>query len=129
MAGTTQQSGAAGQPSSTAGSSYPPSGQAGTAGQASGSATTGSATMQEMNARVTKIERVRRSATGAGAGTVAGAAVGSSGTGAGTSASSDRVYRITVRMNDGSTRVITQESAPTFKRGARVRVENDMITQ
>jgi outer membrane lipoprotein SlyB len=82
-----------------------------------------------MNARVTKIERVRRSATGATGGSATGSAVGSSAAGATGAAASDRVYRITVRMNDGSTQVITQDSAPTFKRGDRVRVENDMIVQ
>ena len=73
------------------------------------------------NSVVTLIEVVPRSADATGAGTMAGAAVG------GTAPTSDRVYRVTVRMDDGSTRVITQEWAPTFRSGDRVNLTGGEI--
>jgi outer membrane lipoprotein SlyB len=39
----------------------------------------------------------------------------------------DRVYRITQRMDDGRTRVITQESTPTFSTGDRVRMAEGTV--
>jgi outer membrane lipoprotein SlyB len=73
------------------------------------------------------IEQVARPAGGiSGAGSVAGAAVGSSGSGA-TGSSSDRVYRITLRQDDGSTQVITQETTPDFRSGDRVNLSGGTI--
>jgi outer membrane lipoprotein SlyB len=57
---------------------------------------------------------------------VAGAAVGSSGSSA-TGTSSDLVYRITLRQDDGSTQVITQETTPDFRSGDRVNLSGGMI--
>lgn len=74
------------------------------------------------NSVVTMIEVVPRADMATGAGTMAGAAVG--GTAAGTS---DRVYRVTLRMDDGSTRVVTQEWAPTFRSGDRVTLSGGEI--
>ncbi len=59
---------------------------------------------------------------------MAGAAVGSSGSGAtGSSMASDRVYRITLRMDDGSTQVVTQETTPDFRSGDRVSLNSGVI--
>lgn len=61
----------------------------------------------------------------------ADSAVGGSGT-SGTSGSStgtDKMYRITLRMDDGSTRVVTQEKAPTFSSGDRVNMMDGMISR
>jgi outer membrane lipoprotein SlyB len=33
---------------------------------------------------------------------------------------SDRVYRVTLRMDDGSTQVVTQDATPDFRSGDRV---------
>ncbi|MBZ2206641.1 hypothetical protein [Massilia soli] len=74
------------------------------------------------NSVVTMIEVVPRSGEATGAGSMAGAAVGGT-----AGASGDRVYRITLRMDDGSTRVITQESAPTFRSGDRVNLSGGEI--
>lgn len=74
------------------------------------------------NSVVTMIEVVPRSGAATGAGSMAGAAVGGS-----TAASGDRVYRITLRMDDGSTRVVTQESAPSFRSGDRVHLSGGEI--
>jgi outer membrane lipoprotein SlyB len=68
------------------------------------------------------IEVVPRSGDATGAGTMAGAAVGGTATG-----TADRVYRVTLRMDDGSTRVITQEWAPTFRSGDRVNLTGGEI--
>lgn len=74
------------------------------------------------NSVVTMIEVVPRSDAATGAGTMAGAAVGGT-----AGATGDRVYRVTLRMDDGSTRVITQESAPTFRSGDRVNLSGGEI--
>lgn len=106
-------------------------GSTGSAGSTMSSPTTSdqsaypsSASTAAANSVVTSIEVVPRQSAGVGTGSVAGAAVGGT-TESGSSA--DRVYRITVRMDDGSTRTVTQETAPSFKSGDRVRVVNDMI--
>jgi outer membrane lipoprotein SlyB len=75
------------------------------------------------NSVVTLIEIVPRQSADVGTGSMAGAAVG----GTTNSGSSDHVYRITVRMDDGSTKSVTQEGAPTFKSGDRVRVANGVV--
>jgi outer membrane lipoprotein SlyB len=67
----------------------------------------------------------RQSASASGAGSVGAAAVGGSG---GSSASaSDRVYRITLHMDDGSTQVVTQETTPDFRTGDRVSLSGGAI--
>jgi hypothetical protein len=73
------------------------------------------------NSRVTLIETIPRTASASGT-------VGSSGS-SGTTGSSgaDSVYRITVLMDDGATRVITQDWAPAFRSGDRVRVTDGAI--
>jgi hypothetical protein len=112
--------------------------QGGTAGTASGSTAApapaqGAAGSSMMpggmpNGVVMTIEVVPRQGA-AGAGGVG--AVGGSGT-AGTTGSSmgdEKMYRITLRMDDGSTRVVTQDKAPTFRSGDRVNMTDGMITQ
>jgi outer membrane lipoprotein SlyB len=74
------------------------------------------------NSVVTLIEVMPMPSGSSSTGTVAGAAVGGTG-----SPASDRVYRITLHMDDGSTRVVTQEAAPTFKAGDRVRMSGNSI--
>jgi outer membrane lipoprotein SlyB len=64
----------------------------------------------------------------AGAGTTGAAAVGGSGASGTTgSSSADRVYRVTIRMDDGSTQVITQETTPDFRSGDRVNLASGAI--
>jgi outer membrane lipoprotein SlyB len=82
------------------------------------------------NATVMAVEVVPRQAgSSSGAGSVGAAAVGSSGTtgSTGSSTGSDRVYRITLRMDDGSTQVVTQETTPDFRSGDRVSLAGGMI--
>jgi outer membrane lipoprotein SlyB len=77
---------------------------------------------------VVLIEAIPRSAA-AGAGGTSGAAVGSSGTGAtGSSATlTEQVYRVTLRMDDGSTRMVTQETTPSYRSGDRVNLTGGVI--
>jgi hypothetical protein len=82
------------------------------------------------NATVVSIDVMPRQGTAAtGAGTVAGAAVGGSGSAGATGSSmeTDRVYRITLRMDDGSTRVVTQETTPDYRAGDRVNLTSGAI--
>lgn len=102
--------------------------------QQAGSATAGASTgaqrgmdAAQPNAVVMNIETVSRSSMmgGTGAGTS-----GTSGTAGTTGTSdSDRLYRITVRMDDGSSRTLMQERAPSFRPGDRVTVSNDMVVE
>ena len=56
------------------------------------------------------------------------AQMGSSGT-AGTTAGSagNTMYRVTLRLDDGSTRTIMQNSAPTYQTGDRVKLVNGLL--
>lgn len=54
------------------------------------------------------------------------AQMGSSGT-AGTTAGSAGMYRVTLRLDDGSTRAIMQNSAPTYQTGDRVKMVNGLV--
>lgn len=58
-----------------------------------------------------------------GAGTVGAAAAGGSVSGAPT----DKVYRITVRMDDGSNQIVVLDSMPAYQVGDRVRYSNGML--
>jgi len=78
------------------------------------------------NSTVTSIEVVPRSTDSmAGAST----AVGGSGTGGSTASATgaERMYRISLRMDDGRTQVVTQEWAPTFSTGDRVHMNSGVI--
>ena len=78
------------------------------------------------NGVVTLIEVVPRSGTSASSATGSSGTSGTTGTG-GSASASDKVYRVTLLMDDGSTRVVTQESAPSFRSGDRVRMDKGMI--
>lgn len=92
--------------------------------QAQTPATQGPSTMPGMlpNAVVVSIESVPR--TGAATG-----AVGGSGGATGSSNAMDKQYRITLRMDDGATRVVTQDKAPAFRSGDRVNMQDGVISR
>ncbi len=72
------------------------------------------------NSRVVAVDNVPRSAlTGSTGGTGSTGTTGSSG--------SDMVYRITLQMDDGSSRTVIQEWAPGFRAGDRVQLVGDAI--
>ena len=74
------------------------------------------------SATVQSIEPVARGMDQASGETQAG----SSGT-AGTTAGSADMYRVTLRLDDGSTRAIMQNSAPTYQTGDRVKLVNGLL--
>jgi outer membrane lipoprotein SlyB len=53
-------------------------------------------------------------------------AMGSSAGGT-TGSSADRVYRVTLRMDDGSTQVVTQQTTPDYRTGDRVSLAGGVI--
>jgi hypothetical protein len=92
----------------------------------SGTGSMPSASSSAPNSTVTNIEIIPRQSGGAGtgAGTVGGAnAAGTTGS----SMASDRIYRITLRMDNGTVQVITQEATPSFSTGDRVRMSSGAI--
>ena len=121
-----------GTPGTGSGAGAMGSSASGATAAGTGQATQSGAMAGAPNSTVTNIEVIpRQSGADTGAGTVAGAAVGGS-TSTGTtggSMTSDRVYRITVRMDDGTTQMITQESTPAFSMGDRVRVAGGAIVR
>lgn len=90
-------------------------------GGGAGAMASSSGDMSMMNAVVVNIEPMSRSS--AMAGSSQGGTTGSATTGS----PDDMVHKVTVRMDDGSTRTIVQDMAPTFKSGDRVHVMNNMI--
>ncbi len=71
---------------------------------------------------VQQIEQVAPQKAGVGAGSVASTDVG--GTAPASTSTADRIYRITVRLDDGSNQVVTQQIAPDFHSGERIRIVN-----
>jgi hypothetical protein len=65
----------------------------------------------------------RQDATSMGLSTGAAAAGGSLGS------PNDKVYRVTVRMDDGSTQTALVESMPSYKSGDRVRYAGGTVTR
>ncbi|GAB3463277.1 hypothetical protein GCM10027321_25700 [Massilia terrae] len=128
--GYDQQSGSSGT-SGTSGSSTASMGEAGAAAMGSGSqdrSQSAAVASISPNATVVSVDVVPRQGSTAETESGVTGSTGSSSTGAtGMSAGGDRVYRVTLRMDDGSTRVVTQESTPDFRAGDRVNLSNGMI--
>ena len=79
--------------------------------------TTGSGVVQAID------QITRQDATSMGLSTGAAAAGGSLGS------PSDKVYRVTVRLDDGTTQTVLAESMPSYKSGDRVRYANGIVTR
>jgi hypothetical protein len=143
--GTSGETGSSGTATGTSGSSgMSGSGDTGSSGTSGASGTAGSSTGYDSagamtqgqgatappmspNATVAAIEVVPSSSGAAMEGeSSASAAMGSSAGGA-TGSSADRVYRVTLRMDDGSTQVVTQQTTPDFRTGDRVSLAGGMI--
>ena len=113
------------------------SGQAGSMGASGASgATVSSAQDQAMppsstpaaastmpNSTVISIEPLASSSTGSSG---ASGASGSAGAGA---AGTEQAYRITLRMDDGSTQVVSQATTPTYRSGDRVNLSSGVISR
>ncbi|GAB3374584.1 hypothetical protein GCM10027317_14570 [Massilia agri] len=70
------------------------------------------------------IEVIPRASSGSSGSSGSTGATGSSGAAGATGSNS---YRITVRMDDGSSQVITQDTTPDFRSGDRVNVSSGVI--
>jgi hypothetical protein len=74
------------------------------------------------------IDAVPRTQAFGSAATMGGSVGGQSGgSGAMTGGSSDMVYRVILRMDDGSTRAVIQETRPSFQTGDRVRMASNLL--
>ena len=113
----------------TSGSSMGSSSQApSTAGTQDSRSTTGATTSAQAGITgsgvVQAIDQItRQDATSMGLSTGAAAAGGSLGS------PSDKVYRVTVRLDDGTTQTVLAESMPSYKSGDRVRYANGIVTR
>lgn len=97
---------------------------AGTAQSDTQRSTTG--TMQSWSGVVVAIDPIlRQDAMAMGAGSVGAAAVG--GTMSKEGSPTDKVYRVTMRADDGTTQTVIVESMPSYKTGDRVRYANGSV--
>ncbi|WP_296946950.1 hypothetical protein [uncultured Massilia sp.] len=121
--GGTGSSGSSGNSGSSGSSGYDQSGgQAATTGDMTG-AQQGQAGASP-NATVADIEPVQRQVA---TGTEGDTAMGSSGSAGATGSSPSQSYRITLRMDDGSTQMVTQDATPDFRSGDRVSLSGGVI--
>ncbi|HWW72294.1 MAG TPA: hypothetical protein VN089_20335 [Duganella sp.] len=84
--------------------------------------TADSSAAQTSYGTVQAIDQMQRQNVGVGA--MGAAAAG----GAMTGSPTDRVYRVTVRMDDGSSQLIVVDAMPPYKIGDRVRYNNGTLT-
>jgi hypothetical protein len=114
-------------PTSTSSSTASMSSPGSTYGTSSGStSTTSSATAQNWSGVVVAVDPIlRQDAAAMGVGMAAAAAAG--GTLLNEGSPTDKVYRITMRADDGTTQVVVVDSIPTYKSGDRVRYRNGSI--
>jgi hypothetical protein len=91
----------------------------------SSAAQTGSGSMNASSAQaaygvVQAIDQMQRQDVGVGA-------VGAAAAGGSTGMPTDKVYRVTVRMDDGSSQMVVVESMPSYKIGDRVRYSDGTV--
>jgi hypothetical protein len=108
--------------SDTASPAASPSMSSGSADMSQSSAMTSYGVIQSIDA----LPRTEAFGPTAGA-PMAGSTSGGSGAMTGSGAPGDMVYRVTMRMDDGSTRALIQESRPGFQTGDRVRMASNML--
>jgi hypothetical protein len=130
MSGTGGGTGSAGSRSWGGGSS----GSSGASGSSSGYDSAGMMQNQgagamptSPNATVASIEVLPRSSSSATEGNAGASAAAGSSTGGATGSSADRIYRVTLHMDDGSTQVVTQQTTPDFRTGDRVSLAGGII--
>jgi hypothetical protein len=78
------------------------------------------------NSVVLSIEAVPKMGNAAGSAAVGGTGVAGA---TGSSTGDEKSYKITLHMDDGSTRVVTQDKAPSFRSGDRVNMTDGQINQ
>jgi hypothetical protein len=91
-----------------------------TAQTSSGSTGTSSSTAQTSYGVVQAIDQMQRQDVGVGV-------VGAAAAGGSTGMPTDKVYRVTVRMDDGSSQMVVVESMPSYKIGDRVRYSDGTV--
>jgi outer membrane lipoprotein SlyB len=79
--------------------------------------------MQTSYGVVQAIDQLQRQDAGLGAMGTAGAAAAGGSMGAPT----DKVYRVMLRMDDGSNQMVVEESMPSYKVGDRIRYSNGSV--
>ncbi|MES2348158.1 MAG: hypothetical protein V4641_11375 [Pseudomonadota bacterium] len=98
--------------SQTTGSSY---------GSGAQSGTSTSSSAQTSYGVVQAIDQMQRQDVGVGA-------VGAAAAGGSAGLPTDKVYRVTVRMDDGTSQMVVVDSMPSYKIGDRVRYNNGMLS-
>ena len=116
--------------SSSSNSNYAPSSTSTTSTTGNQSSTTGTmtsggmaggASAQTSYGVVQAIDQMQRQDVGVGA-------VGAAASGGSVGLPTDKVYRVTVRMDDGSSQMVVADSMPGYKIGDRVRYNNGVLT-
>ncbi|MCU6498661.1 hypothetical protein LPN04_12745 [Rugamonas sp. A1-17] len=87
----------------------------------SGATASGSQSAQTSYGVVQAIDQMQRQDVGVGA-------VGAAAAGGSVGMPTDRVYRVTVRMDDGSNQMVVVDSMPSYKIGDRVRYSNGTLS-
>lgn len=107
---------------STTGSDYRSNNPGGTASAARTDTSTpaNSSVAQTSYGSVLSIDPMQRQDVGVGA-------VGAAAAGGTMGAPTDRVYRVSVRMDDGTTQTVVVDTKPSYKTGDRVRYNNGML--
>jgi len=80
------------------------------------------ATPQISYGTVQAIDPMARQEVGVGA-------LGAAAVGGGMDAPTDKVYRVTVKMDDGGSQMVVVDTMPSYKTGDRVRYSNGMLQQ
>ena len=121
MANTTGSgaTGTSGSSPSMAGSGTASTGSSYGSGAQSGTSTSSSA--QTSYGVVQAIDQMQRQDVGVGA-------VGAAAAGGSAGLPTDKVYRVTVRMDDGTSQMVVVDSMPSYKIGDRVRYNNGMLS-
>jgi hypothetical protein len=117
MSGDTSPSNSGYTSSSTGSNPSTPMTSSGT--QTSGSGTSATGAAQTSYGVVQAIDQVQRQDVGVGV--VGAAAVG------GTGMPNDKVYRVTVRMDDGGNQMVVVDAMPSYKIGDRVRYSDGTV--
>ncbi|MFS2136184.1 hypothetical protein [Duganella sp. Dugasp56] len=117
--GATGTSGTSGSSPSMAGSGTASTGSSYGSGAQSGTSTSSSA--QTSYGVVQAIDQMQRQDVGVGA-------VGAAAAGGSAGLPTDKVYRVTVRMDDGTSQMVVVDSMPSYKIGDRVRYNNGMLS-
>lgn len=98
------------------------SGTAATSSSNTGSTSSSVATPQISYGTVQMIEPMLRQDVGVGA-------VGAAAAGGSLGSPTDKVYRVTAKMDDGSSQIVVLDTMPSYKAGDRVRYSNGTLQQ